>query len=279
MKIFYSILSISLNATLNEKVGIGLFVSNGVDHFFNYSAEKLLILKNILDSEQYSFIKSYLKSLEKSTLLKTQEFFGKKEVQNNWTSESYLHYLSKYSTNMVQFSPPKRIDIAFNENNYQKLFEKFIFKNLSSKIKYNNSTLDIHTKVKQELFPKIGNRVNIEMTLTTKNFENLFVPIEIDFIGKNGIPVAGQTVNFDKKIHYLGNDINQFISLTKAIEEEGNRKGKYYVIGKEPSNKMHKNHSLWKHIKESDFLDFIDLDEMGIIEEYIQEKNVIPFFE
>src|SRR5690606_41635386 len=61
-------------------------------------------------------------------------------------------------------------------------------------------------------------------TLFRSHFENLFAPIEVNFIGINGMPVAGQTIDFDKKHHFLENDIARFVSLTKAIELEGDRK-------------------------------------------------------
>jgi hypothetical protein len=132
--------------------------------------------------------------------------------------------------------------------------------------------------VKQNLFPKIENKVNLELSLTSDDFENLFAPIEIDFIGINGIPVAGQTFDFEKKHYYLENDVTRFVSLTKAIELEGINRGKYYVLGREPQKNIDKNHLLWEHIRDSDFLEFVDVDEIGIVEEYIKEHNVRPYF-
>jgi hypothetical protein len=80
----------------------------------------------------------------------------------------------------------------------------------------------VYSKVKENLFPKIKNRVNLELTLTSNEFENLFAPFEIDFIGINEIPLAGQNIDFEKKHYNLENDITRFVSLTKAIELAGN---------------------------------------------------------
>lgn len=56
------------------------------------------------------------------------------------------------------------------------------------------------------------------------------------------MPVAGQTIDA------------HFVSLTKAIELEGNQRGKYYVLGREPQHTTaQKNHQLWEHIRESEF--------------------------
>lgn len=281
MKTLYSILYVSLNTTLNERVSIGVLMSNGFEHYFKYSNVKLTAFKNILDNERYSVIKNYLKSLEREIgfgLDNSNQLFKKRDLKRDWINESYITYLSKYSNNIIQFSTPKSIDIDLNDDNFKRVFEKYIFKyteEVGEIIEFN-----VHSKVKQDLFPKIESRVNIEMTLTSNDFENLFAPIEIDFIGINGIPVAGQTIDFEKKHYYLENDVTRFVSLTKAIELEGsNSKGKYFVLGREPHKNIDKNHLLWEHIRDSDFLEFIDIDEVGIIEEYIQKNNVRPYFD
>ncbi|POS02281.1 hypothetical protein Q361_105176 [Flavobacterium croceum DSM 17960] len=279
MKTLYSILYVTLNTTLNERVSIGVLMSNGFEHYFKYSHEKLTAFKSILDSERYNLVKSYLKSLEREvgfSLENSNQLFTKRELKSDWINEGYITYLAKYSNNIIQFSTPKSIDIDLNSINFKRVFEKYIFKYTEEAdeiIEFN-----VHSKVKKDLFPKIESRVNIELTLTSNDFENLFAPIEIDFIGINGIPVAGQTIDFEKKHYYLENDVTRFVSLTKAIELEGNNKGKYYVLGREPQKNTDKNHLLWEHIRDSDFLEFIDIDEFGIVEEYIEKHNVRPYF-
>lgn len=280
MKTIYSILYVNLNTALNERVSVGVLMSDGLKHYFKYSLEKLTVFKQILNNERYSLVKSYLKSIEKEIDSKPNTFnqlFKEKEGSPNWVNKSYLTYLSRYSNNIIQFAPPKTIDVDLNNTTFKRIFEKYIFK--STEDITENIQFDVHAKVKENLFPKIKNRVNVQRTLTSDDFENLFTPIEIDFIGVNGIPVAGQTVDFEKSQYYLENDITRFISLTKAIELEGsNTKGKYFVLGREPQKKIDKSHALWKHIRDSDFLDFVDIDEVGIIQEYIEKNNVKPFF-
>ncbi|WP_299672257.1 hypothetical protein [uncultured Polaribacter sp.] len=281
MKTIYSILYVNLNTTLNERVSIGVVVSNGIKNYFKYSIEKLSAFKGILNNERYGLIKNYLKSIEKqigaSSVNISSQLFEKKEFQNNWVNESYLTYLSKYSNNIVQFSLPKSIDVELNSNNFKRIFEKYIFR-YSEEINV-TPIFNVHSVVKTQLFPKIEKRVNLEKTLTSNDFENLFAPIDIDFIGVNGIPVAGQTIDFEKKHYYLENDVTRFVSLTKAIELEVDSRGKYFVLGREPQNKINKNHFLWEQIRDTEFLEFVDVDEVGIIEQYIENNNVKPFFD
>jgi hypothetical protein len=203
MKTIYSILYVNLNTTLDERVSAGIFVSNGLKHYFKYSSKKLSAFKNILDSERYDLVKSYLKSIEKEIGFNesniSNQLFENKDFHNNWVSESYLSYLSKYSNNIVQFSSPKTIDVELKEETFRKIFEKYIFRYTAE---VNNlPSHNIHEIVKNQLFPRIENRVNLELTLTSDDFKNLFAPIDIDFIGLNGIPVAGLTIDFEKKKH------------------------------------------------------------------------------
>ncbi|UAM98372.1 hypothetical protein K8354_00665 [Polaribacter litorisediminis] len=281
MKTIYSILYVNLNTTLNERVSIGLVVTNGIKNYFKFSADKLLALKGLLNNERHGLIKNYLKSIEKEighfNENNSSQLFEKKEFRHNWVNESYLTYLSKYSNNIVQFSLPKSIDVELNSNNFKRIFEKYIFK-YSEEIKV-TPIFNVHSVVKKQLFPKIEKRVNLEKTLTSNDFDNLFAPIDIDFIGVNGIPVAGQTIDFEKTHYYLENDVTRFVSLTKAIELEGDIRGKYFVLGREPQKKANKNHFLWEQIRDTEFLEFVDVDEVGIIEEYIESNNVRPFFD
>lgn len=277
MKTIYSILYINLNTTLNERVSIGVLLSNGENNKFKHSSEKLLAVKGLMEPERYNLIKSYLKSLENTINVIEDAPIGITSLKREWVTESYIGYLSKYSNNLIQFSEPKYIDIEFSFENFKRVFEKYVYAyEINLEIIQHES---IYTKVKNILYPKIDTHVNLDMTLNSSHFENLFAPIEVNFIGVNGIPVAGQTIDFTKKHYFLENDITRFVSLTKAIEIEDKKyKGQYYVLGCEPETKNMKNHLLWEQIRDSEFLEFVDINEVGVVEEYIEKNNVRPYF-
>lgn len=280
MKTIYSILYVTLNAALNERVSIGIVMSNSQQHFYKFSNEKLSVFKTLLDTEKFNLIKKYLLSLEKELVIdggSNNKLFSNKDLKSNWLSESYISYLSKYSNNIIQFSQPKSINIDFNYDNFKRLFEKYVHK--FEVPPETAQVVDIYTRVRENLFPKIESQVNIEISLNSDNFENLFAPIEIDFLGMNNVPLAGQTIDFEKKHYYLENDITRFVSLTKAIELAGSSRGKYYILGREPHTNGEKNHLLWEHIRDSEFLEFVDIDEYGIVEEYIKTHDVKPYFQ
>jgi hypothetical protein len=277
MKTIYSILSITLNTALEERISIGTLMSNGTESMFKFSSEKLLAIKSLLSSEKYNLVKNYLKSLENDIhdiSLEKINTISQKNVE--WTQFGYLSYLSNYASNLVQYSEPKIIDIEFTQNNFKRLFEKYIF-TYAQDAEYSTSQLIVE-QVKGNLYPKINTRVNLDITLDSSNFENLFAPIEVNFLGINGVPVAGQTIDFSKKHYFLENDVTRFVALTKVIELAENKRGQFYVLGREPENSDVKNHQLWEQIRDSDILEFVDADETGIVEEYMESHDVRPYF-
>lgn len=281
MKTLFSILYVPISATLDEKVSIGLLMFNGEQHFFKYSTSKLLAIKGLLDSESNTILKTYLRTLEKeinNDAENVDELFSlDNTLKANWVNSSYISYLSKYSNNLIQFSEAKTIDIELSSSNFKRIFEKYIFQ-------YDEATViddsfDIYNKVKTKLYPNIIGKVNVDRTITPNDFKNLIAPVEVNFIGVNGVPVAGQAINFEKQHYNLENDVTRFVALTKALELDGQKDGKYFVLGREPKvNHNDKNHLMWEQIRDSDFLEFVDIDEIGIVEDYINTKHITPFF-
>ena len=280
MKTLFSILYVPINATLDEKVSIGLLMFNGEQHFFKYSASKLLAIKGLLDGESNTILKTYLRTLEKelnNDVESVEELFSlDNTLKANWVNSSYISYLSKYSNNLVQFSEAKMIDIELSNSNFKRVFEKYIFQYDEAVVADNG--FDIYKKVKTKLYPNIIGKVNIDRIVTPNDFKNLIAPVEVNFIGVNGVPVAGQAINFEKQHYNLENDVTRFVALTKALELDGQKDGKYFVLGREPKVNHDKNHLMWQQIRDSDFLEFVDIDEIGIVEDYINDKHVTPFF-
>jgi hypothetical protein len=281
MKTIFSILYVPISATLDEKVSIGLIMSDGVQNYFRYSQSKLQAIKSLIDIESHSILKTYLRSLEKEINVEIENdnalFTIEIASKAKWVNSSYISYLSKYSNNLLQFSEPKVIDIALDKTSYKIIFEKYIFQ--YEEMVSTQAEPTIFQKVRTKLYPKITGKVNIDKTLTSNDFSNLFAPVEVNFIGVNGVPVAGQAFDFEKKHYFLENDVTRFISLTKALELSGQPDGKYFVLGREPQvSHNDKNHMMWTQIRDANFLEFVDIDEIGIIENYIDTNHVTPFF-
>ena len=273
---------LTLNASLKEKVSIGLIMSNGEKTKFQISEAKLSVLKQLLPKENYNVLKSYFKSIKTEidkSLNYNQEYDLniKTEISNNWISREYINYLHRYSNNLVKFSEAKKIDIPLNNSAFEVLFSKYVFE------KEDENTLEKHREdifeiVRENLYPRIKSNVNIDSVVNPMDFKELISPVNINFLGKNGEIVSGQTIDFSKRYVDLERDLTKYISFTKAVDYEKGG-GHYFLVGNEPQKKNNKNHAIWKHIFESHIVDYVDVKETELIQEYVKSKGVQPYFD
>ena len=281
MKTFFSIMYLTLNASLKEKISIGMIMANGEDVKFKISDTKFGIVKQLIPIQNYSFLKSYFKNLnndlnfgfDNNNLLNL-----KKDIAQNWVNEKYFSYLHRYSNNIIRFSEPREIDVSFDETTFLKLYESYIFNN-DEEIISKKSKEDIVKIVRTKLYSKIRSKVNLDVDVRPSDFKELISPVNVNFIGENGQIVAGQTIDFSKRYVDLERDLTKYISFTKAVDYEKGG-GHYFLVGNEPKKSLgQKNHSIWKHIYESNIVDYVPLSETDKIKDYIDLKGVHPYFE
>nr|DAI29964.1 MAG TPA: Protein of unknown function (DUF3037) [Caudoviricetes sp.] len=253
-------------------------MANNDTLFFNYSDEKLTKVKHLFTNEAFLIVKQYLKSLYKSfNTDESDTLFTRKEMLNNWVNKQYLSYLGKYSNNLIQFGETTVVDIELNEDIFRKFFEMYVFRYpvLIDKEK----DIDILKKPQTiSFYEEVSERVNIDREITNKDLSSLLIPTKVGFIGKNEVPTAGDVLNLQKSIQTISNNINRFISLTKALDDNQNKKGKYYLIGEEPDKRLIENHHLWNNLRNTKIVDYVELQDIEEITNYFTEHQVTPFF-
>lgn len=280
MKTFFSIIYLPFKPDLQEKISVGLIMSNNQQTLFKVSDKKLQLVKNLISNHKYNLIKTYFNNIIAEVKPKPND--NKLDIdfksKNDWLNESYFSYLNRYSNNLVIYSEPRKIELDVTADNFKNIFEKLIF-DFDDEIELAKEE-SILTVVRTKLYAKIEDRVNLNVTLKSSDFKELLTPVDVNFIGKNGIVVAGQTIDFAKRLYNLEHDLTSYISLTKAVDYSTHDKGKYFLVGQEPNRKEHpKNHRTWRHVKDSHLVEYVDLKETEKIQEYILSNQVIPFFE
>ncbi len=281
MNSYYSILYASINPVIQDKVSIGLILTGENAVYFDYSKEKLSYLNRLFPKSAYNLLKDALKNIELivGETQKNEKIndlgLSFKSLKDKMFSQQYVAYLSRYNQNLLRFSEPKHIDIEPTREYFNTLFEKYIFKAHHEEKK---KGIDINSIVKNKLFPRINERVNINKELTIEDIDTLVMPVNIDFIGKNGNPVAGKTINFESRNYDLKAHFNDIISLIQAFDVK-NEQGKYYVIGNEPENTNSEQHKLWNHVRGLNYLDFVPINEIEKIAEYIENEDIHPWFD
>jgi len=281
MNTFFSIIYLTLNASLKERISVGMIMSNGKDVKFKISNTKLSIVKQLIPNQNYNFLKSYFKNLDKELILELENssiLDLSTEKTNNWINEKYFSYLHRYSNNIVEFSEPKKINISLDEITFHNMYVKYVFGSDLQLIP-SKSKDDIVRIVKDKLYSRIKSKVNLDATVKPNDFKELISPVNVNFIGKNGKIVSGQTIDFEKRYVDLERDLTKYISFTKAVDYQFGS-GKYFLVGNEPDKKISsKNHSIWKHIFKSHIVQYVDVNETDRIKDYINSKGVLPYFE
>lgn len=273
MKSFYSILTVPIRPSSQEQLTIGLLLVDDRNLLFKFSARKLEFIKKLLPENSFNLLKSYIFGLAEKLTSEDER------MRIKFSKTEFVSYLSNYNSNLLIFSKPTPIELDVTDENFRKLFEKFIFQyELGATQDVLKESVTLKERLKLNLYPRIKGRVNLNQTITVKEVPNLLVPsVKVNFIGQNNLPVAGHSVDFENTTTSISNSISKLISLIKAFDMD-NKKGQYYIIGKEPDKKAFaEQHSNWQHIRQSNLIEFVDADDMDQIASYIEQHNVRPF--
>ncbi|MBU1820765.1 MAG: hypothetical protein KKG00_04530 [Bacteroidetes bacterium] len=281
MSSFYSIVYLNIRPSLGERVSIALLLRDEQNLIFHQAPEKLEALKAILPGEAYSLARTLIKNLD-SLLSDTVIDDRRPHYQINlgstkqaFTEKSYLSYLATYGNNLLTFSEPKTIDIPTTEETFTRLFQKYVHTRWES-TQRQQPRRSIVKHVREVLYPKVKDRVNLDAVITTEMVPGLVAPTKVNLAGKNEVNMIGQIVDFEKKKpSSLADDINRVLALVRAFEEK-DAKGKYFIIGSEPNRNLSEQHSIWENVRDLPTLDFVSDSETDRIDEYIEEHNVQP---
>lgn len=281
MKTYYSILNVPIRLSIGEQISIALILADEEKIHFRYSHSKIGIIKNLLPDSAFSFLKSYLKNLE-SEINKDLHVAPNESLNmpfdskfKSYLGKNYLSYLSKYSNNLISFTEPKEINLEANSENFDKLFEKYVF-GIDAPIQ-KPTKITFLERIKTNLYPKIEGKVNLDRRLTSIEIPELLFPTTINFIGRNEVPVTGQTIEFENNHVSIENHLAKYISLIKAFELGNEPNGKYFILGKEPEKSLIDNHKMWTEIKNHRLFDYVPMKEIGRVEEYMNIHGVQPF--
>ncbi|TDB69143.1 hypothetical protein [Arundinibacter roseus] len=281
MSSFYSIVYVNIRPALGERVSIALLLRDEQNLLFHQAPEKLEALKTILPSEAYNLARTLIKNLD-SLLSDSGIEDTRSEYQINlgsdkqaFTEKSYLSYLSAYGNNLLTFSEPRTIDIPTTQETFTRLFQKYVHTGWESSQRQSTRT-SLVKYVREMLYPKVKDRVNLDAVITTEMVPGLVAPTKVNLAGRNEVNMIGQIVDFEKKKPgSLADDINRVLALVRAFEEK-NDKGKYFIIGREPKKELSEQHAIWENVRDLPTLDFVADTETDRIGEYIEEHNVQP---
>lgn len=117
----------------------------------------------------------------------------------------------------------------------------------------------------------IMTRMIIDQVLQLMNEMN----IQHLFAGQ-GEDVYAQTVDMEAGVHTVSSHINAFVQL-KTTYAENKIFLKDFIIAEEPERQnFPKQHDIWKQLRDSNILNYLDLSESEKLISYAKEHGVIP---
>lgn len=272
MRTYYTILTAIIRPDIQERISVGLLLIGEKGVHFNYSRNKLAAVRAILRDEDYRLFKDYLQLVVTQVAELKQSSQQTSLLQKNSILNSdYINYLSRYNNNLLTFSPIKSIDVNATEDVFEKLFVKFIDDLDQPQPIYQKHSFETF---KRNNVQKLKVHFNIEKTID-KEVPGLLAPIKIDLIGMNAIPVYAQSIEMDRKIYYIENDIAKMLFFRDAFEEKyPNRKE--FIVSREPEKTQVKQHAIWRNLRSAKEFTYVDESEAEKIIEYAEEHNVKP---
>lgn len=281
MATYYSILSVLIRPELQEKISLGLLLFDQEKIFFNYSKNKLTASKALLPDDSYRLLVDSIKNI-KNRAINQNDLLGSKiasqytlqdEMLLNSFSPEYISYLSRYSNNTLSFTDPKGIDVQASDSIYKQLFSKFIDSNEQaiSGIPQSKSI----EFFKERNMPRLTKYFNIDRKISSREIPNLIMPVKVDMLGQNGMPVYVQTIDMDRRTYDIEYDIGVILSLHTAFEQN-NKESKGFILSQEPYQKDKEQYSIWEELRKSSIFEFVDISEGEKIIEYAEKNNVHP---
>jgi len=275
MKTFFSILSIPIRQESGEKIAVGLLLSDGINSRFEYSCSKLKVVKDLVNESRYKFIRKYLRSIEKVNFRIDEnkgriDFVKNPEMQYSYINEPYIDYISVYNNNILVFCKPIRIDISVNEENFIRLFEKYVDVEKPTEEKY----LKQVSRVKEDFLPTVINYFSEEKELTEKEYPSIIIPLTVDLFGRNNIPVYAQFVDLERRrLDHIKSEYYDLVQLKRALQE-----GVGFLVSAEPDKEIFiRQHDIWSNIRKLKDFEFVDISEVEKIKTYAKEHGVKPW--
>ncbi len=228
-QVTYSIVYISPDSRLGDKVAIGMLLLHDNKLTFKYSEQKLHSLKPVLGE--------YFDAISKS-LRATQKYIeniniSKKPIfheASHMVSTDYLQKLSVYSNGLIQYLEPKLaiLTSVFGVDQfYDSLFPED--KKAIEKVKKPN----YRTQIDQTFISKVQEQVHVKIDINDTIIPEFYINYPIDAIGRNGVLYLAKYIDFANEDKA---PISHLLVTTDQLSRQYNdsKKSNVCILGIEP---------------------------------------------
>lgn len=108
----YSIIYAVIRPEISEKISVGLIIVDNQQVEIRYSRQKLNALQGLFSEKEHKFVSRVVSQMSKN---------GKVD------SIESINYLTRYSNNLIAFSPLQSIDIIPTKQNKDWLYRYYVY--------------------------------------------------------------------------------------------------------------------------------------------------------
>jgi len=269
MTTYYSIISAHIRPEIGEKISLGLLLVSGKNIFLSISKTKLSITKELLPDYMYHGVKNEIKGIQGTynKFVKDNSLFQNEKPE--LLTESHINYLSNYKNNVVGFSTPQKMSIQVDKVVFNKLYTQFIDNELFEiEIDENSKSIE---KFRRDFVPQLSHYYNVNFTVDNTILEDAIIPLKFDLVGKNEVGVFAKSIDLERRKYNVEHDVNAFYPIKDLSPES-----KKFIISAEPQKRYASQHQIWKNLRNSKWLEYVDVSEAEKLQEYAKTHDVEP---
>ncbi len=273
MQTYQSFVYLVFHQGAQDQIAVGYLLSDNRTTLLQLSQNKIDAVMKLFSPIQQTLIKQAINDLKEIFHLKNG--VGRiTEAHNDFINTLKIEQWCIYQNNLISFSKPQTIDIEPTIDNLNKLFITLV----DAQEKVNISGKSKKSILQKTFYPAINTRVNTNYLLTSTELPTLFLPIQLNFIGQNGVPIIGKEIDFGKKIYNLSKELTEIYAVQKAFEAHQHQSVTFFIIGDEPLKSSMEQHKIWENMLNFDKnINIIPTKETNKIVEYLEQNDVQPF--
>jgi hypothetical protein len=281
MNSFYSIIKIARGQTSHDSIAIGLIAFSNERYEILFSDRKIKIARNLLsdDTDLIDFFENQLTdwigNLNESLNSSGSLIFKEKTVDAD-----YFDYLSRYSNNLIQFTPPFLLGKSIDSNDFRELFALLIDNEFQVSHKENVYYKDFMERIRIRLIDEVKDKIHVYAKLTDKVIPSLYFPFDMDCIGMNGVITAAKSIDFTRTEFSIDRNLSHYFQVSTLLVRSYNRTkedNNFFLIADEPDEINSKEHHIWEQLKKQQQFVLINSQESDRVASKIYETKAHKF--
>ena len=268
----YSIVYISPDSRLGDRVAVGMLLFKDHKLIFRFSEDKLKGIRSALGSKA---------ELIKKSLQATQKYIANIDLNKDpifnedqhIVSEAYLEKLSIYSNGIIQYQKPRLAILTetFDEN---KLFESLF---PSSPAKGENTKDKNKQIIETDFINVVKENIHVKIGIDHHIIPDFYLNYALDAIGKNGTLYLAQYFDFDK---VKDASISHLLVTNESLNKQFNKDktNKVFIFGTEPELNTD-DHRRWDYLYKQEGFLLKHPSESGAVAEEMLRAGVKKFLD